>query len=159
MESEFEPSLRSAQLIAGFLFLGPVLFWAVGWWILTQRNGMPIGSSLSPDDAIVLFTGFTLLALIAGMFFRRKAMSVVHEAEPVGRRPSEAASALADLHRNLTFSWIMVEAPALLSGLFFVRHGSALFVLLGAVVLVIGACFTFPRASWYGPLQDPVERE
>lgn len=157
MESEFEPNLRSAQIIAGLLFLAPVVFWIVGWWILRQGNGAPTGASLAPDDAIVLLIGIALATLSASVLFRRSAIPSVDTDERIGRR-SEAPRALADLHRNLTFAWVSVEAPALLSGLFFVRHGTTDFVLVGAVVLVIGAYLTFPRRAWYRPFEDLVRR-
>ncbi len=140
-----QAALRTARLIAAALPTGVVLFWIVGW-VVTKRGTLGVApQALAHDPALWIWSAAALAGFVGALFFRGRAVQV---AEAAAGRPPSPATAL-QVQGNLIIAWALLEAPALLSGVFFILLATTP-ILWGAVpVYLVGVAVTFPRTEWF----------
>jgi F0F1-type ATP synthase membrane subunit c/vacuolar-type H+-ATPase subunit K len=133
-------------MLAAAMPVGVVLFWAVGW-LLT--NGGETGLSpraFSPAAALYIWAAAALAGFAGALMFRGRALRAL---EGGAARPPSPTT-LGQVQGNLLIAWALVEAPALLAGVFFLLAGAKPLLLGAAAVYLLGLVRTFPRAEWFG---------
>lgn len=125
-----------ARLLAGALMSSPIVLWAAGW-VLTEGGTQPLmePGSLSPSLAFIIWAAVALPAFAAALALRSRA-------EALAETPGRALT-------YLLVAWALLEGSALLSGVFFILLAIPRFVWMGALVLLLGMAFTFPRSEWF----------
>ncbi len=143
-------ALRMARIIAASLPTGVALFWAVAW-VVTKSGSVGVApQALGADPALWLWSAVALAGFAGALLFRGRASEI---AERAASRPWSAQSA-AQVQTNLLVAWALLEAPALLSGVFFLLLATPR-LLWGAVpVYLLGVAVTFPRPEWFGAAGD-----
>lgn len=139
-------ALRTARMIAAAMPAGVVLFWAIGWFL---TNGGETGLSpraFSPGAALYIWAAAALAGVAGSLAFRGRALRAI---EGDAARPPSPAT-LGQVQGSLVIAWALVEAPALLAGVFFLLVGTKPLLLGAAAVYLLGLVRTFPRAEWFG---------
>jgi hypothetical protein len=148
MDGTTRPSLLTARIIAGSFVLGVVLFWVVVW--VVRSAGGRSGEDVSPaaELQVWIWAAVALTNLTGALFFRGRALQVV-EGRRTGSRPP-GVEILTRVQANLIIAWALVEAPAILAGVFFFLSGAVQILFAAAPVFAVGMALTFPRAEWFG---------
>lgn len=147
MQQTVQQTLRSARAIAGSLAAGVVLFWIVAWMSTrgVQPESVPESSLLEHASWLWLVVAF--LGFSGALFFRNRALRVVEDFLRDGEGPTNEM--VVAVQRNLSIAWMLLEGPALLSGVLYLI--AMIQVLsIAAPLYFIGFVLTFPRAEWFG---------
>ncbi len=140
-----QASLRTARMIAAALPIGVVLFWIVGW-VVTKGGTLGVApQALAGDLALWIWSAAALLGFAGALFFRGRAVQVAEAA--AGRPPSPATA--GEVQATLIVAWALLEAPALLSGVFFLLFALTPILWAAVPVYLMGVAITFPRAEWF----------
>ncbi len=137
--------LRTARMIATALPAGVVLFWIVGWIITKGGAAGIIGEAFARDTILWIWSAVALLGFAGALFFRGRAVQVAEAA--AGRPPSPATA--GEVQATLIVAWALLEAPALLSGVFFLLFALTPILWAAVPVYLMGVAVTFPRAEWF----------
>lgn len=141
------PSVRTARLICGALMFGVVTFWVIVVVLNAGQGRFGSGLTIDPRVLLAIVIAVALSSFAAALVFRSRALS----ARP-GASSSESAASLSDVSRlqtNLIIAWALLEGQAFIAGVFFLLTQSANFLIISALVFVIGFGLTFPRAEWF----------
>lgn len=141
---------RTSSMIAGALPMGVLLFWVVGWFVTEGgRTGLlPPSSSLSPQLAFWIWGISALVALAGALALRARVVRTVEVARRrEGRVPPDL---IMQLHPTLMAAWALLEAPALMAGVFFLLLAAREILWPAAVLYLLGVALTFPRPEWFG---------
>lgn len=143
-----EPGFETARIIAAALAGGVVLFWIVTW-VLTGGGQEGIAPEvLSPQLALWILLGALALGFAAALVFRGRAVALAEGSGGVD--PRSASGSAGPVQTNLIISWALLEAPALLSAVFFLLLAENLLLWVAVPVYALGVVLTFPRAEWFG---------
>ena len=123
MDGTTKPSLLTARIIAGSFVLGVVLFWVVVWVVRSAGGRSGEGVTPTAELQFWIWAAVALTNLAGALFFRGRALQVV-EGRQTGSGPPGAES-LTRVQANLISAWALVEAPAILAGVFFFLSGAS----------------------------------
>ena len=146
MKSPSTPNIQTARIICGALMGGVVLFWAVAFAV---SAGQGLGAELPLDSTVLLaiVLAISLGAFGAAFVFRSKA---VRAATGTARSNSQASTAdSSGVLTNLIIAWALLEGQALMAGVLFMLTGNATYLIIPALVFIIGFAVTFPRPDWF----------
>ncbi len=140
---------RTSSLIAGALPAGVLLFWLIGWFV-TQggRVGLASVEGMAPRLAFWIWGISALGALAAALALRARVVRAVDDAR--GREGRVPPGLMAQLHPTLMIAWALLEAPALMAGVFFLLLAAREILWPAAVLYLLGVALTFPRPEWFG---------
>jgi hypothetical protein len=143
---ESRQAFRTARIIAAAMPMGVVLFWAVGWFLTNGGETGLAPQALSAGSALYIWAAAALSGTGGSLVLRGRAQRALEGDE--ARPPSPAT--LGQVQGSLLVAWALLEAPALLAGVFFLLLGVKPVLLGAAAVYLLGLVRTFPRARWFG---------
>lgn len=115
--------LKKARLVLSGIIMSVLGLWIAGF-LVAANSADGIGEiGFSQGTAIGLWAALAFPALAVALYFRGSPMPF-----PI-------------------VSWALLEAPALLTGIFFLVYGNPIFPLAGAAVFIPGILATFPRSE------------
>ncbi len=140
-----QASLRTARMIAASLPTGVVLLWVVAWVVTKGGTAALAPQALAHETALWIWSAVALPGFAGALFFRGRAVQVAEAA--AGQPPSPATA--GEVQTNLIVAWALLEAPALLSGMFFLLLATTSVLSAAVPVYLVGVAVTFPRAEWF----------
>ena len=144
-----QAALRQARLVIGALVVGPILFWAVTWFLNHGVERGPRPSNLSPSTALLIWTVLAVGTFAGALVFRGRALEIVEAARRSGNREAVFARS-PEVQTFLVIAMALIEGQALFAGVMYFLLGEPEFVLYSAPLLLVGTALIFPRAEWFG---------
>jgi hypothetical protein len=126
------------RVIAVAMIMGAVVFWVVAW---VATGGGAEGLADDPDVSLNIFRGAWAVAALGGLVAALVLRN--HGIEAAGGESAQAPPS------QFIIAWTMLEAPALMSGVFFLVFGDVFLLWSGALVFFLGMAITFPREEWF----------
>ncbi len=116
---------------------------------LALRTGLLQSSSpLSPQVAFWIWGVSALASLAGALALRARVVRMVEGArQREGRVPRDL---MVQLHPTRLGAWALLEAPALMAGVFFLLLAARDILYPAAVLYFLGVALTFPRPEWFG---------
>ncbi len=137
---------RVAWMIFLSLPMGVALLWLIALVMGAEPTATGGPGGMDGDVAFWIWLVVALGGLAGAVFFRGRAVAVAEETARRGDPGSQAGA----VQSWLIIGWALLEAGALLAGVFVYLGADARLLLYAAPIYAIGLVLTYPRAEWLG---------